>query len=199
MMASSLTFGFELDDGEDRLEPRAWKAIVSAALARTSEGLVVCDENLRVLHTTPRAVHLLRRLGMGPDRSLPDSLASHVNQSFAANDVNRPARICAPGGGAICVTFDNLRGAPPARFALWLREDTISDEGLFTALKARFAMTARGFRLAQLVRRGLTNRQIADELGLTESTVKVYLHQLYKDCNVSSRTMLIALLERFPR
>lgn len=199
MMASSLTFGFELEDGEDRLEPRAWRAIVTAALARTSEGLAVCDADLRVLHTTPRAVHLLRRLGMGPDRNLPEALATHLNRTHAANDINRMVRLCAPSGGAICITFDDLRGAPPARFALWLREDTISDEGLFTALKERCAITARGFRLAQLVRRGLTNRQIAEELGLTESTVKVYLHQLYKDCGVSSRTTLIALLDRFPR
>lgn len=199
MMASSLTMNFELDDGEDRLEPRAWKAVVCASLARTAEGLVVCDADLRVLHTTPRAVHLLRRLGMGPDRNLPEAIVAHVIQNSAANDVNRTARICATSGGAVCVTFDLLRGAPPARFAIWLREDTLGNEGLFAALKERYQITARGFRLAQLVRRGLTNRQIADELGLTESTVKVYLHQLYKDCGVSSRTTLLALLDRFPR
>lgn len=199
MMASSLTMNFELHDAEDRLEPRAWKAVVSAALARTIEGLVVCDADLRVLHTTPRAVHLLRRLGMGQDRNLPEALVAHVVRTSAANEVNRTARLCGKSGGAVCATVDVLRGALPASFAIWLREDTLGDEGLFMALKERYSITARGFRLTQLVRRGLTNRQIGDELGLTESTVKVYLHQVYKDCGVCSRTTLIALLDSFSR
>ncbi|MBS2014827.1 MAG: helix-turn-helix transcriptional regulator [Deltaproteobacteria bacterium] len=199
MMATSLTFGLDLDDGEDRLDPRAWKAIVTAALARTSEGLVVCDADLRILFTTPRAVHLLRRLGMGPDRQLPERLAAHVLHLSAPHEAHRSARVCALTGSAVQASFDFLRSAPPARIAIWLREDSLGDDVLFTHMKERYRISARGFRLAQLVRRGLTNRQIAEELGLTESTVKVYLHQLYKDCGVSSRTTLIALIERFAR
>lgn len=199
MMATSLTFGLDLDDREDRLDPRAWKAIVTAALARTSEGLVVCDADLRVLFTTPRAVHLMRRLGMGPERHLPERLAVHVPPLATTHDAHRAARVCAITGSAVLASFDFLRGPSPARIAIWLREDALGDEALFTMLKERYRISARGFRLAQLVRRGLTNRQIAEELGLTESTVKVYLHQLYKDCGVSSRTTLIALVERFAR
>ena len=60
-------------------------------------------------------------------------------------------------------------------------------------------ITPRGFQLAQLVRQGLTNKAIAQQLRLTESTVKVYLHHLYRDCGVSSRTSLVALLERSAR
>jgi two-component system nitrate/nitrite response regulator NarP len=44
-----------------------------------------------------------------------------------------------------------------------------------------------------LVAQGMRNRAIADELGLTEGTVKVYLHRIYEKLGVSSRTELAIL------
>jgi len=200
MMTESLTFGLGLDDGSDRLHPRAWKEALVCALARTGEGLAVCDADLRVLYTTPRAIHLLARLGMGPERELPASVANLVSLHLAANDVSRVDRLPAVSGGApVCVHVDAVRGAPPAKVAIWLKPDQLRDDELYAAMRERYSITPRGFQLAQLVRRGLSNRQIGAELRLTESTVKVYLHQLYRDCGVPSRTALIALLDRIRR
>ena len=43
--------------------------------------------------------------------------------------------------------------------------------------------------------RGLPNKQIAFELGLTEKTVKAYLSMLYRKLGVSSRTQAVILLQ----
>jgi two-component system nitrate/nitrite response regulator NarL len=51
-------------------------------------------------------------------------------------------------------------------------------------------LSARERRLVQLVSRGLRNREIAAELGITEGTVKVYLHALFDKLGVSTRTEL---------
>ncbi len=52
------------------------------------------------------------------------------------------------------------------------------------------ALTAREKAVVGLIARGLRNRDIASELGLTEGTVKVYLHRIYEKLRVNSRTEL---------
>lgn len=44
--------------------------------------------------------------------------------------------------------------------------------------------------LIALVREGLRNREIATRLGVTEGTVKVYLHALYEKLGIANRTEL---------
>ena len=62
------------------------------------------------------------------------------------------------------------------------------------AVKARGStgpsLTPRERDLVDLVRRGMRNREIADELGVTEGTVKVYLHALFDKLGVDNRTEL---------
>jgi DNA-binding NarL/FixJ family response regulator len=47
--------------------------------------------------------------------------------------------------------------------------------------------------VGQLVARGLTNRDIAQELGLSEHTVKNYLLVMFEKLNVSTRVELALL------
>jgi two-component system nitrate/nitrite response regulator NarL len=51
-------------------------------------------------------------------------------------------------------------------------------------------LTRRERELVELVRQGLRNRDIASELGVTEGTVKVYLHAIFDKFRVGSRTEL---------
>lgn len=44
--------------------------------------------------------------------------------------------------------------------------------------------------LVTLVRQGLRNREIAEKLGITEGTVKVYLHAVFAKTKVANRTEL---------
>ena len=51
-------------------------------------------------------------------------------------------------------------------------------------------LTPRERELVELVRQGLRNRDIAGRLGVTEGTVKVYLHSIFDKVGVASRTEL---------
>ena len=51
--------------------------------------------------------------------------------------------------------------------------------------------------LIQYVRKGLRNREIAAELGVTVGTVKVYLHAVFEKLGVSSRTELAIRADEF--
>jgi two-component system nitrate/nitrite response regulator NarP len=52
------------------------------------------------------------------------------------------------------------------------------------------SLTPRERELIELVRQGLRNRDIAAQLGVTEGTVKVYLHAIFDKLGVDNRTEL---------
>ena len=54
----------------------------------------------------------------------------------------------------------------------------------------RSILSPRETELVNLVRQGLRNRDIADRLGITEGTVKVYLHSVFEKTGVANRTEL---------
>jgi two-component system nitrate/nitrite response regulator NarL len=62
---------------------------------------------------------------------------------------------------------------------------------------SRPALAPRERQIIRFVRRGLRNREIAKELGVTEGTVKVYLHAVFEKLGVSSRTELAIRADEF--
>lgn len=60
----------------------------------------------------------------------------------------------------------------------------------------RDTLAPRELLVARAVAMGLRNREIAERLGLTEGTVKVYLHNLYAKVGISSRTELALRIGR---
>lgn len=59
-------------------------------------------------------------------------------------------------------------------------------------------LAPREREIAELVAKGLRNREIADRLTMSEGTVKVYLHGIYQKVGVENRTAL-ALMARDAR
>ena len=57
------------------------------------------------------------------------------------------------------------------------------------------ALSPRQREVAWAVARGLSNAQIASELGLTEGTVKAYLKDIFRNVGVSNRTQLALRLQ----
>lgn len=65
------------------------------------------------------------------------------------------------------------------------------------AHSGRAGLTPRERQLIGFVRTGLRNREIAEQLGVTEGTVKTYLHAVFEKLGVSSRTELAIRAEEF--
>jgi two-component system, NarL family, nitrate/nitrite response regulator NarL len=59
------------------------------------------------------------------------------------------------------------------------------------------SLSPRERELINLVRKGLRNREIAEQLGVTEGTIKVYLHSVFEKLGVSSRTELAIRADEF--
>jgi two-component system nitrate/nitrite response regulator NarP len=55
-------------------------------------------------------------------------------------------------------------------------------------------LTKRRRQVAKLACQGLSNRQIAEKIGVTEGTVKTHLHAIYEKLDIGSRTELAVAL-----
>jgi len=62
---------------------------------------------------------------------------------------------------------------------------------------SRASLAPRERQLIGFVRTGLRNREIAERLGVTEGTVKVYLHAVFEKLDVSTRTELAIRADEF--
>jgi len=63
--------------------------------------------------------------------------------------------------------------------------------------RKRPALAPREKQLIRFVRQGLRNREIAEKLGVTEGTVKVYLHSVFEKLGVKNRTELAIRADEF--
>ena len=63
--------------------------------------------------------------------------------------------------------------------------------------RSREALSPRERQLIGFVRQGLRNRAIAEQLGVTEGTVKTYLHAMFEKLGVGSRTELAIRADEF--
>jgi two-component system nitrate/nitrite response regulator NarP len=62
---------------------------------------------------------------------------------------------------------------------------------------SRTPLAPRERQLIGFVREGLRNREIAEKLGVTEGTVKTYLHTIFEKLGVSNRTELAIRAEEY--
>jgi DNA-binding CsgD family transcriptional regulator len=62
------------------------------------------------------------------------------------------------------------------------------------ALSGRDALTAGELRVVDLARQGMTNKQIAQALFVTQRTVEMHLTNAYQKLEISSRDQLASAL-----
>jgi DNA-binding NarL/FixJ family response regulator len=60
-------------------------------------------------------------------------------------------------------------------------------------VNANSPLTRREHQIIQVLAEGITNKEIGRRLGLTEGTVKVHLHRIYRKLGIANRTVLAVL------
>lgn len=58
-------------------------------------------------------------------------------------------------------------------------------------LMAKAGFTPSETRVAELVVKGMSNKEVADKLNVSEKTVKFHLGKIYKRLEIKSRTQLV--------
>lgn len=71
----------------------------------------------------------------------------------------------------------------------------VCNEKVAIAEKVR-ELTPKQFRVLRLVKQGLMNKDIAQQLNVTEATVKAHVSALFKRLGVKSRTQILVAVEK---
>lgn len=163
--------------------PDVWHLALDRSLNLAGLTLVVCDASWRVL-----SVH-----GAGSAVRVGDSLPELSRLPLGGRaGLEREQRVEISGGRNLRVV--QLEHAPSGGVLAWLHGPDADAAAPSTSriLREQYGLGTRQQQLLKLLADGLSNREIAAELGLREATVKTYLHQLYEQLGVRSRTAAIA-------
>jgi DNA-binding NarL/FixJ family response regulator len=82
---------------------------------------------------------------------------------------------------------------PPVSLGADLPHAPVGD----AAEPAEFGLTERQSEVLALMTRGKSNRDIAEQLGLSEGTVKIHITAIFKALGVSSRTQALVAVARY--
>lgn len=97
---------------------------------------------------------------------------------------------------AVLRTIRDQEGRHPLRPYLDRVLATAAEDAAPPTTGGGHALSARAVAIVQLLAGGLTNKEIADRLGLTVNTVKWYLKDVYLQLGVTRRTECVAEARR---
>jgi two-component system nitrate/nitrite response regulator NarL len=154
-------------------------------IARVKPNLVLLDVNL----PDGTGLDVLRRLSRSRSRPRVILLTAGMDDSqlLTADELDPEGMVLKTSDpGLLTEAMDAVVGGNR-----WI-DPEIADRTRRARERADSAppLTRRERELIELVRQGLWNRDIAAELGVTEGTVKVYLHAIFDKLQVENRTEL---------
>ena len=184
-------------------------------LGMTAEANELAERELELAEAfgAPGAIgRALRGLGMirGPEKGL-EALEAAVTQVESSQAALERARTLVEFGAALRRSGRRRDARQPLRLGLDLAQrcgaealvvrakneaKTAGARPRRTALSGVDALTERERQVAMLAARGLSNRQIADQLVVTVKTVEWHLGHSFRKLDVDSRARLRELLER---
>jgi DNA-binding CsgD family transcriptional regulator len=165
-----------------------------AALSPTARHLVQAATALPSPFPPARLAALLGStvLGLLPaiEEALDSGLLTAAGEALSfSHDLVRPV-VEAAMPCAVVAALRSERGARPRPAARREFRPPVAREADWSAL------SGRELEIAELVGQALTNRQIADRVGLSPHTVNYHLRQIFQKLGLASRVELVSVLRR---
>lgn len=163
-------------------------------------GVIVYDEEMRITFRNKRAELFMKR------HELPDEIPGIADRMFAAiksSSFNElfPGEIYLykklPGSQSRWTfKLDTATPDQPSVIA-FISEDSVSDTLDLLGARRKYKWTRRETDVVRRVVSGLKNGEIADEMEISEQTVKDHLSNIYEKVGVRNRMALVRVLMDF--
>ncbi|MBV9412575.1 MAG: GAF domain-containing protein [Acidimicrobiia bacterium] len=157
-------------------------------------GVVVLDENLTILSLTPAAERWLAVIDgpmWPPERRLPAAVVAAAGRITSAGEA--AGRVRTGSGRWINIHASRLEGPGAAAHTAVVLEPA-SPEQLTSLFLDAHGLTPAQTRVAALVLRGYSTRQIVNELQISSYTVQEHLRAVFDKFGIGSRRELVAAL-----
>jgi DNA-binding NarL/FixJ family response regulator len=163
------------------------------------------DPQARVVESSHLAEFAAQAIKIGPpalivsELELPDSGGLSTISQLKTLHPHCPLIIFSTGAAALLEDAAIQAGAdiyiqkttPVLEIAMTLRTLLSGDSELDTQIGI-IKLSKRQKQLMTMLHEGLSNREIAERMGISEHTVKVHLWRLFRKLGVSSRTQALA-------
>lgn len=156
-----------------------------------SDSAAVALSELRLIPEVRSAIPELKviMVGMEGDRELflravRDGIVGYVLKDASAAEVAEAVRSVA-SGQAVC--------PPGLCLALFEQISKPRVQSNHFAIKHNLGLTRREQQLVHMISRGLTNKEIASELNLSEQTVKNHVHRMLRKLGAGDRLAAVEL------
>jgi DNA-binding NarL/FixJ family response regulator len=145
---------------------------------------------VRQLHHARPEVKVVA-IGMEADetvflRALREGVLGYVLNDASVTDVWRAIR-CVAAGEAVC---------PPSLSAALFRFVANAQSSLPEAPLHKLYFSPRQQQLAQLIRQGFSNKELAAQLNLSEQTVKNHVHRMLRKVGAPNRATMAEIASR---
>jgi len=164
-------------------------------------GVIVYDKKLRIIYSNVRGKHFLKR------HKAPVEFTALSRRIFAAIKAGNLKKSF-PGeiyltkkldGSSSKWTFKiEIRDKPSPFVCIFVREDSVADKLNLNEIRRQFGLTRRETDVLRRTLSGLKNAEVAEDLNISEQTVKDYLSEVYKKSSVNNKFDLISLILNFP-
>ena len=170
-------------------------------------GMILLDECLKIVYRNPKADEIFDKFHAGDPAATPsDPISSQFLKD--CREIKTGLEHC-PGGGMVTPRYSEVKGRNQTRLSLTSKalDKGPSCEGspMFIVsiqeqspgkinpqyLMDTFHLSKREIDVVTLLISGLKNAQIAEELFVSEVTIKKHLQNIYDKVGVSNRTTLM--------
>lgn len=178
------------------------------ARSRHTPGVVILASRGVVLYANPRAAEVLPLLCPLPAEefpagcvTVPAAVRELCDQAYRADGDAPPESVCIVCGEGLTYAvrlFPVARvDAPQERVVLLLVEPVTERRRVdFDAVKTDYHLSKREVQVLQLMCQGLSNREIAGQLYISEYTAKDHVKRIMQAFCAASRSEVIALLSQ---
>jgi len=161
----------------------------------SSERIVAFDASRTVVFRNGKARKFLDRF------ALPEEILLLVGKIFTAIDLGKAGEVFPGqislykeiGGRNWLFRVGFCQGVQPL-VGVCFTDETVSGRFDMNALRRQHQLTRRETDVLRHLLDGLRNHEIAEELAITEQTVKDYLRSIYRKVGVSDRFALLRFL-----
>lgn len=164
-------------------------------------GILVFDERMGIVYSNRDAGKFINHYEIPQEIT---SVGKRMLKAFAAGKMKE----LFPGEVYIYRKFDDslsnwtfklhfYEGTKPF-VCVFISEDTLANKLNLNAIRAQYRLTRREMDILRRVLNGSKNTEIAEDLQISEQTVKDHLSNIYMKCGAENRFALLSTLVNFP-